>query len=113
MDFRQKYLKYKKKYLALKAQMGGNGNLKQYLTDYTEATVKNCTHKSSKLKFCNCPGFLSHRFIRDDDMDVKCTLCSHTKIEHINIDLSFSGITDELFKRLPEINKNQLCNPPK
>jgi hypothetical protein len=36
MDYQQKYLKYKNKYLQLKEQMGGENNIKEIIKDFTE-----------------------------------------------------------------------------
>jgi hypothetical protein len=45
VNYYSKYLKYKTKYLQLKAQLGGDDNLKDIITDITE---KKCNKKKEK-----------------------------------------------------------------
>ena len=95
MDYQQKYLKYKNKYLTLKAQMGGNIN--PYTQNFKSVTLNNCNVTGNNdytgRNFCNCPGFL-HKNLSVPD-NTQCFLCLHQKKYHKSNDLSF-GITDEL-----------------
>ncbi len=42
MDYKQKYLKYKKKYIDLKNQLGGNKDLEKEYVDCIKTNYKDC-----------------------------------------------------------------------
>jgi hypothetical protein len=97
MDYQQKYLKYKNKYLTLKAQMGGKVPL--YIQNFKLETLNNCNVQGSNSKsgfgHCNCPGFLHINTTVPDD--TLCFLCKHKKKDHVKNDLSFDIKTGSEF----------------
>ncbi len=86
MDFREKYLKYKNKYLALKLQMGGD--LNEYKHGFTEVYYQKCdiTNRQTPARFCNCPGFVPP--CGTVDKFTECILCNHAKVAHDKLQFS-------------------------
>jgi hypothetical protein len=92
MDFREKYLKYKNKYLALKSQMGGD--LNEYKSGFTEVYYLKCdtTDRKTPAHYCNCPGFVPP--CETVNNFTLCVLCNHAKVAHDK--LQFSNISTTL-----------------
>ncbi len=96
-NYYSKYLKYKQKYIALKAQMGGE------ITEYNQTfdmqdTYATCGefdyHKSIPV-YCNCRIFIPEN-CDTENMNTRCSLCSHKKDKH-------NG------KRINPLQKQRIC----
>lgn len=73
IDYYQKYLKYKAKYLELQNQIG-NGPFRKLLCN------KKCCKKNEALEDCGCNKF-SKPSVHSKSFD--CTICGHSKGSHV------------------------------
>ncbi len=76
MDYQQKYLKYKNKYLTLKAQMGGKYT---YVQEYNVYPQQICqVNDIDGGKYCNCPKY------EKNSTNSNCKYCQHPDYLHNN-----------------------------
>ena len=88
-DYKEKYLKYKAKYLDLKAQLGG---------DYTDGASKfigyecknykiirkESTFRKAVVEYCECKKFIykSHTINKNSSESSYCGNCGHSYLKH-------------------------------
>jgi hypothetical protein len=109
MDYQQKYLKYKNKYLTLKAQMGGK---KTYVQKYDVYPQQICeVNKAGTNNYCNCPKY------ETDVNNIYCKHCGHPEYLHKVYSQDYTNIYTqkcEVYKPILE-NGNKVdryCNCP-
>ena len=112
MNYKLKYLKYKKKYLILKKQLGGNYSLKSRRKKLNPHA--NCVEKITKDKLdgylANCSTYNSIDLGPDiDDNDITKIFKNNPNIKFLNMD-DCTNITDASFKHFKNLFRLSMVN---
>ncbi len=81
MDYKEKYLKYKNKYLALKSQMGGDPIFNKKYPVICKSYIRNFDDTAkmyTSILFCNCG-----KFVPSQNNKYMCTNCGHLEETHL------------------------------